>query len=432
VLVHAADRIRSLFLQATGAKPILLLGAGASKKSGIPLSDQIVEIAAKWTYCQAHGRHPDDPDVKRSDWLRWLQEHAWYERDASQADNYSAVIQNLLQPRENRKEFFLRLINPNVPASTGYQHLLDLMDHGRIETVLTTNFDRVLPDLQVMRRRPHYLEVIRTPADYTKLSTSPTHPQLIYLHGSVEHYTDQNLLEEVQRLDQTLVTLLTPLLRDHPLVVIGYRGAEPSITRHLLADQCGQTNLFRQGIYWCLRPSSAPHTGVSELATRLTGNLQLIQVAGFDEVMEVIADACAALPRQTVTAPALVRPEDSQTSFDMRVVPSAVLEELDWARVQLQVVAYCRKMQIEVPATITRTWLIERLEQLDLVRNTDAGFRPTSAGYLMFATAPEARLPGALCRLRIHAEGSASSLAICGRSWKRSMSSSRRSISRFA
>ena len=163
MLVHAADRIRSLFLEGRGARPIVLLGAGASKKSGIPLSNEIVEIAAKWTYCQAHGRHPDDPDIKRSDWLGWLRGHAWYRSDLGQAENYSSVIQNLLQPRENRKEFFLRLITPNVPASTGYHRLLDLMGERRIETVLTTNFDQVLPDLQVMRRRPHHLEVIRTP-----------------------------------------------------------------------------------------------------------------------------------------------------------------------------------------------------------------------------------------------------------------------------
>jgi hypothetical protein len=229
VLVQTADRLRSLFLQDNGSKPVLLLGAGASVKSGIPLGEQIVEIAVKWSYCQANGHHPDDPSVKRSDWLRWVQNHAWYQRDVSSADNYSAVIHNLLHPRENRKDFFLRLINPGVPASSGYEDLLDLMDQRRIETALTTNFDPVLPDLHVMRRRPHYLETIRTPADYTKFSTSPTHPQFIYLHGSVEHYSDQNLLEEVQRLDETLVSLLTPLLRDHPLIVVGYRGAEPSI-----------------------------------------------------------------------------------------------------------------------------------------------------------------------------------------------------------
>jgi hypothetical protein len=40
------------------------------------------------------------------------------------------------------------------------------------------------------------LQVIRTEADYGTFSTSPSSPQLVYLHGSVEHYTDGNLNEE--------------------------------------------------------------------------------------------------------------------------------------------------------------------------------------------------------------------------------------------
>ena len=131
--VQTVDRLRSLFLQDTNCKPVILLGAGASVKSGIPLSDQIVGLAAKWSFCLANGHHPDDPNVKRSDWLRWVQKHSWYKTAQSASDNYSEVIQHLLQPRENRKEFFLRLINPNVPASRGYGYLLDLMDQHRID-----------------------------------------------------------------------------------------------------------------------------------------------------------------------------------------------------------------------------------------------------------------------------------------------------------
>ena len=187
--------------------------------------------------------------------------------------------------------------------------------------------------------------------------------------------------------------------------MIGYRGAEPSITQHLLADQSGLTNQFRQGIYWCVRPSTTLHSGVSALATRLAGNLQLVQVAGFDEVMEVIAEACAAAPMPVATVAASVAPSDSRTGFDMRAVADGQLDELDWARVQLQIVAYCRKMQIDVPHTVTRAWLLERLEQLDLVRRTEGGPRPTNAGYLLFANAPEARISGSWCRVRIHAEG---------------------------
>ncbi len=149
--MQSSERLKSLFLQPNLASPIVLLGAGASLKSGIPLSGQVVEIAAKWAYCQSQGFRQDDPSVKRSDWLRWLESHAWYQGSQSTEDNYSIALENLLQPRENRKQFFLRLLDPNVPASVGYDQLLEILDTGRIHTVLTTNFDHVLPDLHVMR-----------------------------------------------------------------------------------------------------------------------------------------------------------------------------------------------------------------------------------------------------------------------------------------
>ena len=402
--VQTTDRLRSLFNPEAGPTPLLLLGAGSSQRSGIPLSEQIVGMAAKWAYCQANGHHPEDPSIKRSDWLRWVQQHPWYRKDVGAADNYSSVIHHLLTPRDNRREFFLKLIRPNVDASSGYGHLLELLDQRRIETVLTTNFDRVLPDLHVTRRRPHHLEIINTAADYTKFSTSPTHPQLVYLHGSVEHYTDRNLLEEVQRLDDTLVGLLTPLLRDHPLIVIGYRGAEPSIMQHLLYDQLAGTNGFRRGIFWCVLPDADIHPAVTELQTKLAGNLQLVVIPGFDDLMAAVAGHCRTLP-SIVIQPVVAVQDDSRVPFDMRVTPDAALEELDWARVQVQLVAYCRKMQIDLPPTpIAREWLEARMEQLDLLRRTATGLCPTNAGYLMFALSPIKRIPGAMCRVRVRGE----------------------------
>ena len=217
------ERLNSLF-NPQKPKPILLLGAGASVKSGIPTSDELVERAARWAYCDHHGYHSDDPTIKRSDWLRWLTAHAWYNNDTSTAENYSATVEHLLQPRQARKDFFLRLINPGVPASNGYHELLKLIDEGFTDTVLTTNFDRVLLDLRAASNRPHHIDVIQTPADHTLISTAPQYPQYVFLHGTVEHYTDKNLTAEVQELDTQLVQQLTPLLRDRPIIVIGYRG----------------------------------------------------------------------------------------------------------------------------------------------------------------------------------------------------------------
>jgi hypothetical protein len=143
---------------------------------------------------------------------------------------------------------------------------------------------------------------------------------------------------------------------------------------------------------------------VVELADRLTGNLQLIEISGFDEVLEVLANTCSALPQDVLTASVSASLSDSQVPFDMRIAAGADLEDLDWARIRLQIVTYCRKMQMEVPAILTRAWLLLRMEQLDLLRQTESGLRPTNAGYLMFAANPVGRIASAACHLSIQNE----------------------------
>lgn len=404
--MQSSERLKSLFLQANLASPVLLLGAGASVKSGIPLSGQVVEIAAKWAYCQEQGFHLEDPSVRRSDWLKWLEQHTWFNESRGLEDNYSVALENLLGPRENRKQFFLRLLDPNVPASSGYNHLLEVLDTGHIHTVLTTNFDHVLPDLRVMRRRPHFLEQIKTPADFTKFSTSPAHPQLVYLHGSVEHYTDKNRVDEVQKLDSGLITLLSPLLRDHPLIVVGYRGAEPSIMHHLLLDQCSATNDFRQGVFWCTLENDEDdlHPLTKEFSDRIRSNFQAVHISGFDDVMSLIAEVCSCLPRLYSVPVVSSSTLEINLPFDMRAMDGAGLDELDWARAELQMVAYCRRTKVDTPSTITREWLIERMLQLDLLKLVGQRYVPTHGGYLLFAETPSKRIPGAFCELVVEGE----------------------------
>ena len=52
-------------------------------------------------------------------------------------------------------------------------------------------------DMRAQKGRPHFINAIQTNSDYTKFTTNPQYPQLVYLHGSVDHYTDKNLIDEV-------------------------------------------------------------------------------------------------------------------------------------------------------------------------------------------------------------------------------------------
>jgi hypothetical protein len=388
---------------------VVLLGAGASLRSGIPLAGGIVEKAARWAYAREHGRAEEDPRLQRSDWLPWFKKLPWYDNAASFADNYPFVIENLLQPRHARAEFFRKLLNPGVDPSPGYDKLAEFLHVGPIRNVLTTNFDSLLPQMRVLKRRPHVIDVIQTNADYTKFSTSPQHPQLFHLHGSVEHYTDKNLIDEVQRLDQTMVTMLVPLLRDHPLIVVGYRGGEPSVMRHLLLENADATNLFRHGIFWCkLKSESEVSPFILELAKAIGSNFTFVDIDGFDELfardlwtlhLDTQAPPAAASLKSEAYSGAVA------TTFDMEPVAGAGLDQLDWATLRTRIVQYCEALQIRVPAPADRGWIIDQLVQLNLAtREADGAIRATNAGQLLFGQRPETDIPSA--RVVVCAKGS--------------------------
>ena len=69
------SHIQALITNLDSPEPVLLLGAGASQKSGIPLSRGLIEQAAREAYCRLHNLSHDNPTIRRSDWFRMLEKH---------------------------------------------------------------------------------------------------------------------------------------------------------------------------------------------------------------------------------------------------------------------------------------------------------------------------------------------------------------------
>src|SRR5206468_3604698 len=161
------------------------------------------------------------------------------------------------------------------------------------------NFDDLVARCAKSTRTVGHCDEIKTLSDYAMFDTASTVPQIIYLHGSVDHYSDKNLVHETQRLDDDLVTLLSPLLRDRPLIVVGYRGSESSVMRHLLADQAAACMNYRRGIYWCFRKGGDP-LSESDLLRHLHSiihtNLQLVEIDSFDSLMITVDKLVSAAP----------------------------------------------------------------------------------------------------------------------------------------
>lgn len=386
--VSSPGRLRSLLMD--GSEPVLLLGAGASISSGIPAAGKTVERVARWAWCKEHGRHPEDMSIRRSDYWPWLTSQSWYNPDLSPADLYPEAIDNLLGVKRDRREFFEQLINPtDVPPSRGYVALTQILHQGWISTVLTTNFDHCLERAAIQLNRPHRLVSISTPADYIMFNSAPQDPQLIFVHGSVKHYTDKNLTDEVQSLEGELVDRLRPLLRDHPVIVVGYRGAEASVMKDLFLAQASAGSLLH-GVYWCVLDGEiggpfSPFLG--RLVDQIRSNFQLVPIKGFDDLLEkdLLASMIAAGAR-----PIRRRSGHSVGGMpaDMRPLEGFEVSGFEQPLLQARLSQYADRTDLWRPREIDAAWVEEMTDRLDLVRPVGTKRAPTLAGWLLFAHNP--------------------------------------------
>src|SRR5262245_13642462 len=385
--------LASIFSPQNEARPTLLLGAGASFSSGVPLADESVKRIARRYYAErVLGSTVPPEQVKTSEWMAWLSGQPWFIRDPDRlGENFPFSVQHLLRPQAYRQKVLLDLITPSEALGRGYRHLAELVLRGLAGTILTANFDICLPKA-LNDKRPHIrhvAEVNRGPDDFREFDLF-NRAQIVWLHGKAEQYTDKNLTEETTELDPKLVGVLFPLLQSTPLVVVGYRGAELSIMKSLLGYSGDLA--FRKGIYWCHRGGPL-HPNVAELQNRLGGNFRLCPIDGFDELF---ADLDRALARQQryLGAPAA----DAEPDYDDRLVDGATLSDLDLDLALMTARQYARKLGLAEPAASS---LKTFLRELGLLLNEGGVDRPSIAAMLLFGRDPQRFLSHALVTLTI-------------------------------
>ncbi len=381
------ERLNLAMRGQAGPDPVLLLGAGASVKSGIPLAGDLVAMAAIWGYCQHHGRVFEDPTLTRSDWWPWLSAQGWFDPEAPLPGQYPRAVERLLQPRESRRDFFLHVLDRAQVPSVGYEALARLVAANTVRHVLTVNFD----DLAVRACKADagvlHVEVIEAPPDLVKFSLAPTYPQIVHLHGAVARYEDRNLEEETRELDSEMREAVLPLLRDHPLVVIGYRGAEPSIMRDLLLRGADEVHVYRHGVFWCMLPGEPPSGQLLELADRLGTNFRIVEIPGFDEAMVGWSEDVRPAP-----APRVAGQATEPDVPDLRPERDLALGDLDRPGLASRLAAYSERMGLDRLTGVSEEALWERLEAVRLARPEGTMPVLTRAAALLFGSGDRTRV----------------------------------------
>jgi hypothetical protein len=386
-----------LFRAHQESRPILLLGAGASFRAGVATAAEAVKRIAKAAYAKnIKGMDWRHCQITVSDWTKYLQDQPWFIPGEDRlAENFPLAVEHLLVPKEFRRRFFEDMIIPPNPINPGYKHLAEMVQRGLCWTILTGNFDHLIVDSFRALQPPlrDIIEINKTADDLVRFNIN-NRRQVVYLHASVEYYRDRNLVEETQRLDEALVKKLRPLLASSPLVVIGYRGYEPSIMKHLLEGGIKECAGYPQGIYWCLRQGERPHENVLKLQELINPNLRITEIAGFDELM---AELNGALKDEAwYVAGHSASPSDDHAllleppPFERRIMDGTTLDDLDLDLVLATLVVYCKR--VKLPVVDQHNYLSLMREQ-GLIQEKDGALVPTIGCYLLFGKDVPDRFP---------------------------------------
>ena len=391
---EAVATLAPLFRAPDEPRPLILLGAGASFRSGVPTAAEAVKQIARLVYSERElaGARPPER-VKPGEWEPWLQSHSRFIPGAERlAENFPFVVDHLLRPAEFRKRVLTEMMRPQNEISAGYKVLSGFVMRGLVSTMLTTNFDACLPDA-LKARQPHIRsihEVNRSPGDTAQFGVF-NKCQIVWVHGRAEHYSDMNSSGEVASADADLVNLLRPLLDGAPIIVIGYRGAEPSVMEGLFAQNKEGRLDFPHGIYWCIRRGETPHPYVEALARRVGANFRYVQIDGFDELFLALDKELEGEDRYS-SQDALAGQSRHIPAFDERVIESATLDDLDLDLALTVMREYCVKLK---RAPVTRDTLLPLMREQGLVIHETGADKVSAGAILLFGKNTQAFFPHA-------------------------------------
>ncbi|MGJ8698170.1 MAG: SIR2 family protein [Verrucomicrobiaceae bacterium] len=254
----------------------MLLGAGASRSSGIKTGQEMVE---EWRL-KAYQELADDDTPRSAKYqIEWLGDNQkWYDA----ANEYASLVEHCYPNSKTRRRLFENEISKGIP-SIGYSYLVRLAEKRFFSAVFTTNFDDLVNEAfyQFSAVRPI---VCAHDSIIDDVSITSERSKIIKLHGDYLFNNIKNTDDELKSLEENIRKKLAQFLNEYGLVVSGYSGGDESVmdTLNKLIDS--ESGALPYGIYWCMRHSDWVGPKLMELLVKKKKDVFVVLVDGFDEL----------------------------------------------------------------------------------------------------------------------------------------------------
>lgn len=261
----------------TGPHPrkfCFVLGAGASRSSGIKSGQELVAI---WDE-ELSERNPEA-------------HQAWKEELGITVENRSSFYSQFYEKRFSRCPRdgynYLEKLMEHAKPSAGYVMLSYLLTKPSHNVVITTNFDHLIEDAV-----NYYAQTIPMVIGHEALThyiTSPiTRPTIVKIHRDLL-FDPKNKVSEVDSLHENWKGALDVIFTHYHPVFIGYAGNDNSLMDFLLANVDKFASDQWSCPYWMLYKTDEPNDKIRTLLEKSNG--YCIRHDGFDETLYLIGAA---------------------------------------------------------------------------------------------------------------------------------------------
>lgn len=280
-LISLADR----FIDAHNTMPnrafAFVLGAGASRSSGIKGAGQMVDDWIRLRHREVAG----DTDGDYKTWATAQSLGIKHYDPADPAASYSELYRRMYARDPDRGYAYLEEQMRTAEPSFGYSVLARIMETTRHKVVVTTNFDNLVADsLSIFSKTYPLVCGHESLAGF--ISARARRPLVVKVHHDLL-LAPKSAPEDLGALPQTFSNALAEIFRHYTPIVIGYGGNDGSLMK-FLKDLPKQS--VPGGVYWCYwEGGELPSEDIRQFVTTQHGDL--VPIPGFDETMMLLGNA---------------------------------------------------------------------------------------------------------------------------------------------